>query len=67
MTNNTAATTRLLNINLQYIEVLCFFFPLRLLVMMLVRPVLSVTIQNGTLRHCHCYNTLLFQLIKKTY
>lgn len=65
MTNNTAATTRLLNIILKYVEVLCFFFALRLLVMMLVRPVLSVTVQNGTLRHVHCYHTLLFQFILK--
>lgn len=43
MKNNTAATTRILNINLKYVEVLCFFFVLRLLVMMFVRPVLSVT------------------------
>lgn len=43
MTNDTVATTRILNINMKYVEVVFFFFALRLLVKTFVRPVLSAT------------------------
>lgn len=41
--NNTAATTRILNINLKYVEVVFFFFALPLLVVTFVCLVLPVT------------------------